>query len=120
MSLEEALFKLAKKTIDSNNDWYSWKKIDETKLPFGIKLPEGNQYSKNVSLKLELNEKWLVATPAEKQILTTYYISSWGGIHTNSPEKLNLYANTNPDKIIELGKKGIASWSKALCVYEPE
>jgi hypothetical protein len=122
MSLKESITTLSKNTLDRNNDWYSWKKINEKFLEskFGITLPSGNQYTKNIALKKRLHEKWMKADKNEKIQVIKYYISTWGGIHRNSREKIDFYSDSNPKTLIDKGSDGVASWSKALCIYDPK
>lgn len=121
MTLKDAILELAKSNIDDNNNWYNWREINEEKLPNGISLPEGNQYIKNIALKKELNKKWISASSQdEKYKLIHYYIATWGGIHTNSKDSLNEYSTISAEHLIQKGKKGIASWSKAICVHNPD
>jgi hypothetical protein len=119
--IKEALVKLVEKTVNGNTEWYKWKKIDESKIPFGIKLNGLTELEKNIDLKNKLSEKWnsQSITSNEKKVLVDYYISMWGGIHTNSHSKIDNYTNYSSDKLISLGVKGIASWSKALCIRDP-
>lgn len=120
MTLEEAIKELAKDNVDTKNDWYRWRAINESKLPQGINLPEGNQYKKNMALKIQLNRKLnSVANQEEKKELLKYYISTWGGIHGNSEETMNRYTRSTNKELIALGSNGIASWSKALCIENP-
>lgn len=120
MPIETVLQQLCVETIDSCNDWYLWRSINEKKLPDGILLPEeGNEYTKNVALKLALNKKWLAAEDDGKNEIIKYYISTWGGIHGNSQENIKRYSNSDPSTLISLGTNGVASWSKALCIYDP-
>jgi hypothetical protein len=119
--IKDALVKLVEKTVNGNTEWYKWKKIDESKIPFGIKLNGLTELDKNIDLKNKLSEKWnsLTITSKEKLILVEYYISTWGGIHRNSKENLERYALSCSEEIISTGIKGIASWSKALCIRNP-
>ena len=118
--LTEIIVKYSKKYVNENNDWYNWREINEDKLPMGIELPKGNQYLKNVILKKELNKKWKESQSDEdKLILIKYYIATWGGIHTNSSESMEEYSKFSASELIKNGKKGIASWSKAIVVHDP-
>ena len=111
----------SKEHIDALNDWYSWREINEEKLPLGIKLPKGNQYIKNLSLKKQLNKCWRETQDNKVKFeLIEYYISVWGGIHTNSEESMMEYSTLSATQLIKYGKKGIASWSKAIVVHDPE
>jgi hypothetical protein len=121
MNLFETVKIFAQQYIDNKNDWYNWKEIKEEKLPLGIKLPIGNQYLKNLELKRELNKKWKENSSLdEKYELIKYYIESWGGIHTNSKESMMNYTTLSATDLIKKGKKGIASWSKAIVLHDPE
>ena len=118
--LTEIIVEYSRKYVNKNNDWYNWREINEDKLPMGIKLPEGNQYVKNVVLKKELNKKWKESKSDEDRlILIKYYIATWGGIHTNSKESMEEYSKLSATQLIKNGKKGIASWSKAIVVHNP-
>ena len=55
----------------------------------------------------------------EKKLITSYYISTWGGIHGNSDKNIDLYSRSGADDLITRGSKGIASWSKAICLHNP-
>mgnify|MGYP006145565689 FL=1 len=118
--LTEVIINYSKKYINEANDWYSWREINEDKLPKGIKLPDGNQYIKNIVLKEELNKKWKEAdNDEEKLLLTKYYIATWGGIHTNSNNSMIEYSTLSASELIKKGKNGIASWSKAIVIHNP-
>ena len=119
--ITEAVNVYSSKYLNVQNDWYSWREINESKLPAGINLPKGNQYLKNLVLKEELHKKWKTSsTIEEKHELIKYYISTWGGIHTNSAESMHLYTTLSAEELIGNGKKGIASWSKAIVIHDPE
>ena len=119
--LTEIIVEYSRKYVNKNNDWYNWREINEDKLPMGIELPEGNQYVKNVVLKKELNKKWKESKSDEDRlILIKYYIATWGGIYTNSKESMEEYSKLSATQLIKNGKKGIASWSKAIVVHNPD
>ena len=97
---------------------YKWK-INCTKLPKGIELKENKSlFHQNLNLKHELTKRYKKVEKDKKEIkkVIKYYISDWGGIHTNSDTTLRSYCEKSPVDIIKNGKKGIASWSKALTV----
>lgn len=120
MTLEDAIKIFARSKVDFKNDWYLWREINEKCVPDGIHLPEGNQYKKNISLKAQLYTKLKSITDHnEKKKLLRYYISTWGGIHGNSEKTLNSYTSSTNEELIALGSRGIASWSKALCITNP-
>jgi hypothetical protein len=73
-----------------------------------------------VELKYALNDHWKRGDEAEKEKIIRWYICEWGGIRGNSDDKITYYANSDPKKLILLGKVGVASWSKALSIYNPD
>jgi hypothetical protein len=119
--LKNIIKNYSKDYINSENNWYNWREINEKKLPREITLPNGNQYLKNIVLKKELNEKWENSeTQKKRSELIKYYITTWGGIHTNSPKSMNEYSTFSSSQLItEKGKEGIASWSKAIVIHNP-
>jgi len=120
MDLFESLNSFCLAHLNETNDWYTWK-IDESKIPIDIKLPKGNQYLKNISLKEELHKAWEFESDIKKKKeIIKYYIKDWGGIASNSEYSMNDYTTHSPDFLIAKGKKGIASWSKALVIHNPE
>ena len=94
---------------------YDWK-INTDNLPFSSsKLNGKNLFENNLKLKRLLNKEFDNSSRnSEKMAIAIYYIYYWGGIHSNSSVKLEYYATADIQEIISLGKKGIASWSKAL------
>ena len=115
--IKKILVEFCLENINDSNGWYNWC-VDENNLPEGILLPDGNNYKKNINLKLQLHEKWL----NEKDIyvrgeLIEYYIVKWGGIKSNKTASLNYYKTSDAKELIERGIKGISSWSKALVLH---
>lgn len=119
MTLTQLLIDLARRKLSAENDWYCWRDIKRKRLPAGVVLPLGNQYATNVALKLELHRLWLSSNDEERVALAQFYVSTWGGVRRNRPETLRYYVNHTPEEVIELGQKGIASWSKVLCIRDP-
>lgn len=119
--LKSIILDYSKRYVDAENNWYNWREINETKLPNGIKLPIGNQYVKNIALKKSLNEKWEKASNhEEKNEIIEYYISTWGGIRTNSAESIRNYSIHSASQLITMNEiRGIASWSKAIVIHNP-
>lgn len=118
-SLKDALVELCKEFFNESNDWYDWRRINETLIPQQITLPEGNQYKKNIALKEKLHNKWKSETDLSKRgELIEYYIKTWGGIKGNKAAAMAEYKIASDKELIEKGVKGIASWSKALVVHD--
>lgn len=86
-----------------------------------ISLTKGNNYEQNLALKFKLNEIFNQADEKRKRELVDYYIRVWGGIIANKPDQITYYANTPTEEILtNQGLKGVASWSKAAVIENPE
>ena len=120
MSLEGSVKSLCLKNFGQGNPWYSWEPINESLLPRGIELPDGNEYERNISLKAQLSQEYANADRARKVLLTDYYICTWGRVCANKPETIEYYALSSTDLLKNLGSSGVASWSKALCIRDPQ
>ena len=120
MNIENALNGFCEKHFNETNDWYSWRKINATLIPNRVKAEGINQYFQNINLKGALHKEWLLAIDDKrKEELVKYYIKDWGGIKSNGENKLKEYTHAREDNLIQKGKSGIASWSKALVVRNP-
>lgn len=121
MTLENILDDFVRGKLTETNDWYSWRSINPKHLPKGITLQKGNQFSQNVELKLRLHELWTNTTDENiRYELAQYYVAVWGGVRGNSQKTLESYVREKPVDTIKRGHKGVASWSKLLCVRNPE
>jgi hypothetical protein len=103
---------------------YDWP-INHEKLPHGIKIFGSSCFEQNVDLKFKLNAAWenFLAQNQEEELykLAKYYVSTWGGVHRNSRQTLKNYIQSEPSLLILAQKqKGVASWSKVLCIRNPE
>jgi len=119
MTLENSLTAYADKYLTPDNEWYLWRNINPRYLPTGIVLPMGNQYAQNVSLKHQLSNLYSNGNDDAKISATKYYIAVWGGVRRNGMNKIKNYSLASPDSLIVNGVQGIASWSKALCIRDP-
>ncbi|NWG01695.1 MAG: hypothetical protein HXY44_02415 [Syntrophaceae bacterium] len=118
MTLQDAIVAQGKANLTESNDWYPWS-VNPRFLPTGIILPMGSPYVQNVALKLQLSGMYSTGDDDLKQKITYYYIVKWGGIKRNTKENIRSYALDTPASLIARGSKGIASWSKALCIRCP-
>ncbi len=118
MTLQDAIVVHGRANLIEINGWYRWA-VNPLFLPNGIVLPMGTPYVQNVALKLQLSDMYSTANDDLKQELTYYYIVKWGGIKRNTEENMRSYALDTPASLIARGSKGIASWSKALCIRCP-
>ena len=118
MTLQDAIVAHGRANLTETNDWYRWP-VNPSFLPTGIVLPMGSPYVQNVALKLQLSDMYSTADDALKQEIAYYYIAKWGGIKRNTEENIRSYALDTPASLIARGSKGIASWSKALCIRCP-
>lgn len=120
MKLVESLDQFCLENLNETNDWYNWK-INEANIPVKVNLPKGNHYLRNIALKYELHNAWKAEPNKEKKgAIIKYYIKNWGGIARNSDELMEEYMFSSPESLIEYGKNGIASWSKALVIHNPD
>lgn len=121
MKLVDKIVELAHQYLTETNDWYSWKTINAAYLPAGVTLGIGNQYLQNIELKRQLHQLLKKDSTEENKLkVIKYYIGTWGGVRSNKATTLWLYASSHPETLISLGRKGVASWSKALCIYDPD
>lgn len=119
MKISDAILNLCEQNLLGDNNWYNWRKIDESIIPHNIKLPDGNQYQKNIALKRALHESWKDEKDLLKRgNLIEYYIKNWGGIKGNKVATMQEYRNNSHEQLIARGIAGIASWSKALVVHD--
>lgn len=83
----------------------------------------GNAPQKNVAYRAQLNREWVHATrtrnPVDKFGIASTYIRRWGGLVANSDNTILDYASKSNRQLIDLGTRGIASWSKLLAVRNP-
>ena len=120
MNLEEVIARLAGKTLDSKENWYSWK-INEERLSqkTGIALKNASLFEKNIELKESLRHRLERCDPDLREKLIRYYVADWGGVRSNSTETIRRYSSSSPSLLISSGKNGVASWSKVLCIIDP-
>lgn len=101
----------------NNREWYKWRIPAE--LPSGIPRPTGkNDFERAIALRKCINVE-LRNKPKRKIELTNFYISKWGGVRANSPATILAYAREEDATLIARRTKGIASWSKALSIRDP-
>jgi len=117
--MQNTLNSFIESKIESIQQAYPWE-VNHAYLPGQIELDAGTNFGDNIQLKLRLHELYLGSAPDMQLEIITYYISKWGGVRTNKPETMKYYATEPIENIIrERRIKGIASWSKALCVRDP-
>jgi hypothetical protein len=119
MQLVEAIVALGHANLSSENSWYSWRSINHDFLPLGIGMLHGSEYAQNVELKHRLHQQWAAGDEGTRVALSQYYVATWGGVRRNKPETLARYAQEPVESSIARGKKGIPSWSKVLCIRDP-
>lgn len=120
MELEDALFEFCKDKLRDGTGWYEWT-LNWDRLPTGIQKPAGNCYERNVALKKALSKDWKEsASITRRHALERFYIVDFGGVRTNSEDTLTRYFTNTDAQNIALGSRGIASWSKALCVRDAQ
>lgn len=104
--------------IDSLPVVYDWS-FNEDAVPLGIKAPGKNWLEKNLALKTALHEVWLNGSDNDRKKACDWYIQTWGGIRRNTDGNLRLYGTGSEENILARGVRGMASWSKALTIRNP-
>lgn len=118
MNLVDALVAICHENVENISTWGRWT-INEKNLPDDIALSSGNWFEKNLELREKLHQKWKHANTEEKTHLLKWYIQVWGRVKWISDESFEFYATASPETLMSMGMNGVASWSKALCVYDP-
>lgn len=120
MNIKQALVNFSKDNIGNLSSIYNWP-INLEHLPVELNIKGNDLYAKNIDLRFQLNSSYLKSNTFEaKYNLLKWYIYNWGGVKTNNQETLELYTSSSPQELIERGSKGIASWSKALSIINPQ
>lgn len=120
MNIKQALINFSKDSIGNLSTVYNWP-INLEHLPVELNIRGNDLYAKNIDLRFQLNSSYLKSnTFEEKYHLLKWYIYNWGGVKTNDQKTLELYTSSSPHELIERGSKGIASWSKALSIINPQ
>lgn len=115
--LKKIIIDFYTKRFEYDYDWYHWK-IKDNLLPSGIELPNDSRVNRNLLLKEQLHSKWSQSDIKTKGELIEYYIVKWGGIKGNNQETLTFYKTKSAEELINLGVKGVSSWSKALVLHD--
>lgn len=122
MLLAQLIANFVQQKIEQNNpnQIYEWA-VNEKYLPSGIIISGNNNLECNLSLKYALHKAWLESGDniIRRGDLIEYYISIWGGIRGNNAATMNVYRTEDAEKLIMRGLNGIASWSKALVIHDP-
>lgn len=119
MNIKNALLNFSKENIGNLSSIYKWP-INLDHLPIKLSLSGDNSYEKNIDLRFQLHSSYLDSTTFEEKCsLIKWYIYNWGGVKTNNQKTLELYASSSPQELIDRGSQGIASWSKALSIINP-
>ena len=119
-SVYDIINNFVKNRISEVNAVYQYQ-VDLNNLPDGIVLNEGgNNYEMNHALKFALHNNFLKADDTQKFQLLSYYIKTWGGVYANSDNTVMEYLQSDVNTLIKKrGVRGIASWTKALTVKDP-
>lgn len=119
MKFNDAITEYIKENIDTVNIIYDWK-INLTDFPDkSYKLEGDNNFNQNINLRKYIN-KIITEDEQLKQQCIFWYIKKWGGVKSNKLETLLRYVSETPQNLIKLEINGIASWSKALSIINPE
>lgn len=117
MKLKDAFFKYLDKDIHRLEEIYSWN-FPTKNLPFEYSKNGKSDYEESIDLRNFLNEKIRRGNyVAESQI---WYVKDWGGVKGNKQSTLLSYVDMTNEELLSLGIKGISTWSKMLCIRNPE
>lgn len=117
--MQQLLNQFMQDRLEAVTQHYPWA-INAAFLPEGIILDNGTNYEQNIQLKRLLYEQFEQGPMESRVNLIKYYISKWGGVRSNAAATLHQYTTMDPQELIRVREiKGIASWSKALCVRNP-
>ena len=97
---------------------YSWNIPEKLFDGSSINYP-GSNFEANVALKKDLSRRW-ANEPGDREKITKWIISNWGGIHGNKKSTINFYCREAQDASPKTPLKGIASFSKVLGVKDPD
>jgi hypothetical protein len=118
--MKELLIKFVEEKIDSITSNYNWG-IKEEYLPSRVILDPESNYRQNLKLKYQLHDLFKLGQSSQKYEIIAYYVKRWGHIYGNKEETLRTYTEYDCEELINNRQiKGIASWSKALCVRDPQ
>lgn len=117
MTLEETLCLFARNNIGQIDEVYNWE--IPTNFPSGNIVSSSCMATDSKNLKIALNNAWKEGDANHKANLEKWYVVDFGGVKRNKSETLSEYASKTSSELISIGKKGIASWSKMLCVRNP-
>lgn len=122
MPLAQLIANFVQNKIEQNNpnEIYGWA-VNENFLPDDVIIEGNNNLERNLSLKNALHNAWLESEDniQRRGDLIQYYISIWGGIRGNRAVTMNFYRTADAESLIMRGLTGIASWSKALVIHNP-
>ncbi|MEQ1635817.1 MAG: hypothetical protein ABL903_03935 [Methylococcales bacterium] len=119
MSFEDAVTEYIAEHIGNLENDYQWR-FPVDNLPIVMTFNTESWLAKNIALRQALHDNWINSTTAQRRNLCEWYITQWGGVRTNQPQTLDLYATATAEQLIARGTTGIASWSKALSIRGPE
>jgi hypothetical protein len=119
MDLATCLIDFGAEHIDTDNIWYDYD-FDTSAIPVRLTISGGTSYHRNVELKYGLHKHWKAGDDSAKEKVIRWFICDWGGIRGHKEETMKCYANSDPKDLISRGKCGVASWSKALSIYNPD
>ena len=116
--MHETVLRYVADNIDSLPVVYDWS-FNEDTVPLGVKALGRNWFEKNLALKTALHEAWLNGSDDDRKRICDWYSQTWGGIRRNTEDNLRLYGTGSEESILARGVQGMASWSKALTIRNP-
>lgn len=117
---EAEIAKFINEQLPNVKNIYDWKKPKMEKFPIQeYRLTGDTSYEVNRNLRSFINQLVKDKHP-QSASCQTWYVNNWGGVTSNKTETLEKYIVSSEQELIQLGKNGIASWSKILAVRDQE
>jgi hypothetical protein len=99
---------------------YSWEIPQNIPNDFGL-FDRGidSPARANIRLRRFLRKAWM-DKPSQQLNIAKWYVRTWGGIRANKEETIMRYVRLSESDLAALAIEGVATWSKILCVRNPE
>jgi hypothetical protein len=119
MDFHAAVSKYIKNNLNDLEKNYNWSfKMDG--FPDSEYVLSGKSiYTQSRNLRKYINQQ-IKENANRSAIFQEWYVRNWGGVKGNKKETLEKYQRSDNSELISLKEKGIASWSKILCVRDPQ
>jgi hypothetical protein len=122
MPLKESIVAFGQRhTVATDRSWYQWKFPEKKWRELGLSgdLPK-DDFEKTIAMKRVLSKTYSDGDPETKKRLVKFFVQDWGGVRGHHERTIEIYATGTVDDLIARKTAGIASWSKALNLRDPD